>query len=202
MFSKSHMKSYLTPNEVAELLMVVPATVRVWADKGLLRAKTTAGGHRRFLLEDVERFRRELGDGAGAAPRKAPRILVVDDDSALLRYFSAWLGGSECGATVATAADGFAAGQMLHSFAPDVVLLDLCMPGLDGFQVCRQIKQTPATAAVRIIAMSGQATADNAERIALAGAEACLEKPVDEARLLALLGMNDGFAYKEAGDGI
>ena len=59
-------KAYLTPNEVAELLMVSPITVRSWAQKGLLVAKVTPGGHRRFLKSDVERFVRESGaDQAG-----------------------------------------------------------------------------------------------------------------------------------------
>jgi excisionase family DNA binding protein len=49
-------KAYLTPNEVAELLMVAPVTVRSWAQKGLLVAKVTPGGHRRFLKSDVERY--------------------------------------------------------------------------------------------------------------------------------------------------
>jgi excisionase family DNA binding protein len=54
-------KVYLTPKEVAKLFMVSPITVRSWAKKGLLVAKFTPGGHRRFLKSDVERFMRENG---------------------------------------------------------------------------------------------------------------------------------------------
>lgn len=52
-------KRYLTPNEVAEMLLVSPITVRQWAQRGLIRATTTPGGHRRFLKRDVESFARD-----------------------------------------------------------------------------------------------------------------------------------------------
>src|SRR5437868_972690 len=78
---KSKHKTHLTPNEVAELLMVNPVTVRQWAARGLLRSLTTPGGHRRFLLRDVEEFARSRG--STPAPRNSgrpERVLIVDDD--------------------------------------------------------------------------------------------------------------------------
>ncbi len=172
-------KPYLTPNEAAALLMVAPATLRVWADKGLLKAHTTAGGHRRFLREDVEHFRHGRG-GDGL------RVLIVDDEASLVRYLTALL-QEIAGTRVATAGDGFSAGHLVHAFRPDVVLLDLMMDGLDGFQVCRQIKSDPATRHIRVIAMTGYPSPENIERILAAGAEICLSKPLDDDRLLALL---------------
>lgn len=180
-------KPYLSPNEVATLLMVGPGTVRLWAEKGLLRATTTAGGHRRYLRSEVEAFVREQKRQA-AAPASACRLLIVDDDAAVTRYLAAWLGSLEGReVAVATATDGFAAGHLLHAFAPDVILLDLMMPGLDGFQVCRQVKANPATAAIRVLAMSGYPSAENVGKILQAGAECCVPKPIDEEQLLALL---------------
>src|SRR5215469_14764983 len=81
---KTRQKTHLTPNEVAELLMVNPVTVRQWAARGLLRSLTTPGGHRRFLLNDVEEFARSRG--ATPITRNAgrpERILIVDDDLAV-----------------------------------------------------------------------------------------------------------------------
>src|SRR5260370_4142993 len=78
---KSKHKTHLTPNEVAELLMVNPVTVRQWAARGLLRSLTTPGGHRRFLLRDVEEFARSRG--STPAPRNScrpDRVLIADDD--------------------------------------------------------------------------------------------------------------------------
>jgi len=185
MASVASEKSYLTPNEAATQLMVAPATLRVWADKGLLKAHTTAGGHRRFLREDVDNFQRARGHDHGHSGA-ALRILIVDDEASLTRYLIALLKDIPDIHT-ASASDGFSAGQLVHTFRPDVVLLDLMMDGLDGFQVCRQIKSDPATQHIRIIAITGYPSTENIERILAAGAEICLPKPLDEEKLLALL---------------
>ena len=74
-------KAYLAPNEVADLLMVSPVTVRQWAQKGMLDAMSTAGGHRRFTMEEVERFAKERGLTLFRPENEAPRILIVDDNA-------------------------------------------------------------------------------------------------------------------------
>lgn len=190
-------RPYLTPNEAASMLMVAPNTLRLWSEKGLLHAQTTAGGHRRFLREEVERFVRErnarqvISDTA-----TVQRVLIVDDDPAFARYLDSLISGAGNSAAVTTAVahDGFEAGHMLHIFRPQVILLDLMMPGLDGFQVCHMIKHEAATRAIRIIAMTGYPTPANVQRILSSGAEACLAKPIDDERLLELLGLDgDGF---------
>ncbi len=178
-------KPYLTPNEAAALLMVAPATLRVWADKGLLKALTTAGGHRRFLRDELERFRHDQG-----LDSRVQRILIVDDEAPLARYLSALLSGF-AGVTTCTASEGFSAGRLVQTFRPHTLLLDLMMPGLDGFQVCEQIKSDPTTRSTRVIAMTGYPSAENVERILAAGAEACLSKPLDEDRLLEMLKLTD-----------
>src|SRR5262249_61004818 len=86
---KSKQKTHLTPNEVAELLMVNPVTVRQWAARGLLRSLTTPGGHRRFLLSDVEEFARSRGSTPVARTSGRPdRILIVDDDNQVARFIA------------------------------------------------------------------------------------------------------------------
>lgn len=183
-------RPYLTPNEVASLLMVAPGTVRTWADKGLLRAQTTVGGHRRFLRDEVERFIKEYQTQGVALPSKVLRILIVDDDANLLRYLAALIGGvKNVPVEIATAHDGFEAGRMLHAFDPDIILLDLVMPGIDGFHVCRQIRQDPLTCDKRVIAMTGDASPENTDKAIQAGAEYCLAKPLDDEKLLNLLGL-------------
>ena len=73
-------KTYMTPNEVAKMLMVSPVTIRQWAQKGSLDCESTLGGHRRFRVDDVERFAREHGLTLYAVDAQGLRILVVDDD--------------------------------------------------------------------------------------------------------------------------
>lgn len=180
-------KPYLTPTDVAAMLMVSPITVRQWAARGLLKAELTPGGHRRFRLSEVERFARLRGvDVAPTEPSTATRVLVVDDDPQALRFITELL--SLCPELqTACAHDGFNAGKMVQSFRPDVLLLDLYMPALDGFAVCRQLKQEPATRELRIITMTGNASPENLSRSLAVGAEACLGKPLDTHRLLELL---------------
>ncbi len=181
-------KPYLTPTEVAQWMMVSPITVRGWAQKGLLKAEVTPGGHRRFRLDEVARFARQWNPTGHKGPL---RILVVDDDRAVVGFLKELLEGGEHETAVDTAHDGFEAGQKVHTFLPDVVLLDLMMPGIKGAEVCRQIKQMPGHANVRVIAMSGYLSPENEAELLAAGAECCLAKPMDIDRLLRQIGLED-----------
>jgi excisionase family DNA binding protein len=180
----------LAPQQVAELLMVSPVTVRQWAHKGELKALITPGGHRRFLLQDVEQFARQRGLTLHLAD-EAPRILVVDDDPQLSGYLVELLGSLPRPVETEVAGDGFDAGRKVLTFRPDTVLLDLMMPGVDGFEVCRRLKQDRGTRNIRVIAMTGYPSPGNVERILAAGAEACLAKPVGIQPLLEAIGLGE-----------
>ncbi len=183
-------KSHLTPHEVAQLLMVNPVTVRQWAARGLLPSLTTPGGHRRFLRGDVEDFARSRG--SAPPPRSAgqpARILIVDDDESLAEFLVELIRTRDPDIQVETAADGFEAGLKVESLRPDAVLLDLMMPGIDGFEVCRRLRARPSLNHVRIVAMTGYPSPHNLEQIRLAGADACLAKPLDAEQMLGELGV-------------
>jgi len=180
-------KPYLTPNEVAQWMMVSPITVRGWAQKGMLQAEVTPGGHRRFRYEEVERFARQWNP---AGNRGALRVLIVDDDQSVVGFLKELLEGGSDPVTVEVAYGGFEAGSKVHAFTPDIVLLDYMMPGIKGSEVCRQIKQMPGLADVRVIAMSGFLSPEYEAELLAAGAECCLTKPVDPAKLLALMGLH------------
>jgi hypothetical protein len=176
-------KGYLTPQQVADKLLVSPITVRGWALRGLLKAEVTPGGHRRFLASEVERFamERQHHDIHGQL-----RVLIVDDNQSLARYLQDFL--STHSLITETAFDGFDAGWKIQSFHPEILLLDLMMPRLNGFDVCRQIKEIPETQAMRIIAMTGYPSPSNESRVINEGAECCLNKPIDELALLEDIG--------------
>jgi excisionase family DNA binding protein len=187
---KSKQKTHLTPNEVAELLMVNPVTVRQWAARGLLRSLTTPGGHRRFLLSDVEEFARSRGATPAARQSGRPeRILIVDDDVNLSRLVQEVIHQRDAQVKTEIARDGFEAGVKVESFRPHALVLDLMMPGIDGFEVCWRLRARPTLNHIRIVAVTGFASPENVERILAAGANACLEKPIDSERLLAELGL-------------
>ncbi len=187
---KTRQKTHLTPNEVAELLMVNPVTVRQWASRGLLRSLTTPGGHRRFLLNDVEEFARSRGATPVARRSGRPdRVLVVDDDPNICRSIADLIRRHAPHVETETARDGFEAGAKVESFRPHALVLDLMMPGMDGFEVCRRLRERPTLNHIRIVAITGFANAENVERVLAAGADACLPKPLDSDRLVAELGL-------------
>ena len=184
------MKHYLTPNEVAELLMVSPVTIRQWAQKGKLEAMTTAGGHRRFALETIEKFAAENNLNLHHKTDKGTRILIVDDDVELAEFLKDLLSQRYGTLQIRLAHDGFSAGSILERFSPDIVLLDLMMPQMDGFEVCHTIKKGEHKN-VRIIAMSGFCNKENLQRIINEGAECCLKKPFSTSVLLTALGIEE-----------
>lgn len=184
-------KDYYTPNEVAQLFMVSPVTVRQWAQKGLLTAALTAGGHRRFLHQELIRFAHERGLTLNWPGQGQTKILIVEDDEQVAGFLYEFLQGRPGIEAVDIAESGFEAGRMVQSFNPSLVLLDLMMPGMDGFAVCKNLKADPMTRGIRVLAMTGYPTADNIERIMDAGAEVCLAKPIDTVRLMELLQIAD-----------
>lgn len=177
-------KQYLTPNEVAERLMVSPVTVRHWALDGKLPFETTPGGHRRFLLRDVEAF---ASGRDRPAKQEAMRILLVDDNQALVGYLAELFDILPQDIVTEQAYDGFEAGRKLAEFRPHAVVMDVMMPGLNGMEVCRSIKNAPATADVRVVMMTGYPSQENTQQALEAGAAACLAKPLDKAQLFAAL---------------
>lgn len=179
-------EQYLTPNEVAELFGVSPVTVRQWSQRGLLEAETTAGGHRRYTPTALNAFAVSR-DMKVPFPR-ADRLLIVDDEAPLRGYLKA-LFETECPLVeVDVAADGFVAGQLVATFAPSVVLLDIMMPGLDGIEVCRRLKAEADTAPIRVIGMTGHFSPELERRFLEAGGEQLLKKPFETEVVIAACG--------------
>ena len=191
-------KPYLTPTEVAKLLRVATVTVRMWAQKGMLKAEVTPGGHRRYMLQEVKRFARSHGIALQLEDNENLRILIVDDEPQWRELMLDIL--KDCGneVVVETAADGFEAGHKVAGFRPHVVLLDLMMPGIDGVQVCQAIKSDPETSSARVICISGFIDETNEKRLKAAGVERCFAKPIDTDELLSVIGLQPTHALATA----
>ena len=183
-------KAVFTTFEAAKLCHVSPLSIINWVNAGRLPAFRTPGGHRRIRREDLARFMRENGiplpeelrDGSGRA-----RVLVVDDEAGIRNVIAESLSHRATPYDVMTAADGFEAGRLVATFRPDVVLLDLRMPGLDGFQVCRTIKGDSETASTVVIAMTGYHTQETEARIVECGALRCLCKPIEPSAIATVI---------------
>lgn len=184
-------KKYLTPNEAAELLLVSPVTIRQWAQKGELPARTTPGGHRRFDMKDLVDFASSKGidiDLNHEEEKKGHlKVLLVDDDPQILGLLEELISTKVEGSQIEKASDGFETGQKMANFLPDVVILDVMMPGINGMTVCKNIRSNPDTKFTKIIAVTGFYTEDNIAAMLEAGADICLEKPINFSKLFEVM---------------
>jgi excisionase family DNA binding protein len=186
-------KKYMTSLEAAGLLMVSPVTIREWARKGLLQSVSTAGGHRRFMLDELRRFARAHGIPL-ESPDDAPaseslRVLLVDDDLVFTEYLREIVLASDPRIQVKSAIDGFRAGQLTEGFRPNLVVLDINMPGIDGIELCRRLRASPVTANSRLVILSGSLSPQNIAGASAAGADAWIDKGASRAEILGVLGL-------------
>jgi excisionase family DNA binding protein len=168
--------SFLTTGEIAKCCQVGHVTVSNWIRAGKLRASRTPGGHARVQREDFVHFLVEHNFPIpDAFRREGKRILVVDDEHTLVEAIAQNLQAE--GYQVSVAFDGYTAGVKMATVQPDLLVLDLIMPGVDGFSVCKRVKADPATRRTKILAMTGFVQEGNVAKALECGADLCLEKP-------------------------
>ena len=110
------------------------------------------------------------------------RVLLADDDPSLLRLISTTLGSEDF--ELLHASDGQEALDVARRQRPDLVLLDINMPRLDGFEVCRQLKAEPETAAIKVVMLSARGTDVDRARGRQVGADDYFAKPISPIQLL------------------
>lgn len=177
-------KGVLTTFEAAKLCHVSYNTIKNWIKRGLFEAYRTAGGHLRIKAMDLEAFCREQGIpmDKDALPH-ARKVLVIDDEESIRVALQEALQQYPEKFDIYTAADGFEAGSLMESARPDLVILDLVMPGMDGFKICQNIRHSPSLRHVKIVILTGFPSDRNIERATELGADLCLAKPIDRAVL-------------------
>ena len=180
------MAKNLSTFAIAKILHVDPGSVANWIDQGLLTAHRTPGGHRRVNPDNLVSFLKahQMPVPDELSP-DAPRVLIVDDEPAIAQLVSQAIRNAHPNYDIHTASDGFQAGTILATVKPQLVILDLRMPGMDGFEVCKLIKGQPATRNTEVIAMTAYRSPENEQRILDAGARTCLSKPLDIEKLLS-----------------
>lgn len=176
-------REVLTVPQAAKYCAIGRVTLWKYVKSGELKASLTPGGHYRILKEDLEAFAHQKGmyPLANYKPSKK-KILIVDDDPAIRKTVQQILTRYEY--ETETAAEGFEAGMKVPTFQPGLIILDLNMPGVNGFQLCRQIKRNPDTAHIKILIITGFGTKENEDRIIAEGADDYLTKPVPKGTLL------------------
>ncbi len=166
---------YLTTGQVARACEVSLVTVKKWIKSDKLKAFRTPGDHYRIVVGEFDRFRAEYG--FAARPPVPPRILVVDDEPEMVALVSDALRGMQPPPKLEAAFDGYEGILKVGTFRPHLLVLDLRMAGLDGFEVCRRIKAAPATRGTKILALTAYPENAAKERALECGADAFLTKP-------------------------
>ncbi len=201
-------EKHLTTGMVASICHVTVNGVKKWIRKGRLKAYKTPGGHYRILKEDLEEFLKDYGipvdieealarineaQSAGhedaQTESKPIRVLVADDETSVREFIIEVLKGMDMDILIETAADGYEALLKIGDFKPHILILDLMMPNIDGFEVCKQIKENELTKGIKILAVTGFGTKENIKRIIGYGVDDYLLKPfqIDELKEKILL---------------
>jgi DNA-binding response OmpR family regulator len=115
-------------------------------------------------------------------PEGPPKILIADDNLQNVELLEAYLGDFEC--EIRTAFDGEETLRAVAEFAPDLLLLDVMMPRLSGFEVCRKLRANPATKDLLILMVTALNEASDFERGVQSGTDDFLTKPVNKVELL------------------
>jgi two-component system, OmpR family, response regulator VicR len=177
-YTSSMQNSTFTTGDIAKYCQVNFRTVIRWIDRGLLKAYKLPGrGDNRVRQEDLLTFLHENKMPVPTELTQANnRILIVEDDPVTAKILEMVLQKAEFETSIAPS--GFHAGVLLGEFSPDLVTLDLDIPGLSGLEVLRYIRKTDGLKHIKVLVISSmeQSILDEAAK---EGADAVLSKPVN-----------------------
>ena len=178
--------AFCTTREAAQLLGVSLRTAQLWVESGLLEAWKTEGGHRRILRASVGRL---LAGKAGTLPAAAQadeeplQVLVVEDDNVLLKLYQLRIAAWKLPLALSVAGNGYEGLMRIGRKSPDLLILDLAMPGMDGFQMLHHLVHSPFREGMEIAVVTGLDQEEIADRGGLPQGVTLLPKPVPFARL-------------------
>lgn len=169
-----------TTREAAQMLGVSLRTIQQWVELGALQAFKTVGGHRRIARHSVEEMLQARVKALGAGQLK---VLIAEDDSDLLELYRVRLSSLPLPLEVITASDGIQALLLIGELQPDVIILDLQMPLLDGKEVIRRLRADTAVKTPELIVVTGLDQDQLAQHQTLLHGLMVLPKPVPFAQL-------------------
>jgi putative two-component system response regulator len=178
-------KAHHTTTEVARMLGVSRQTVLRMVHAGRIRTNQTPGGFHRIPADEVNRLLEERG--LIEQPRNGRvSLLIVDNELDVIELLRRALKPAGDRIDVRTASSGIDALLEIGRSVPNILILDLCMPGMDGYAVCREIRQRYYDN-IKIIAISGENSLTPQEREEH-GMDAFFAKPVPLVEVLELIG--------------
>jgi two-component system OmpR family response regulator len=173
-------RAFYTTFEISQICGVNPTTVQNWVKGNKLRAFQTPGGHRRVRREDLVAFMKEFGMPLPVElTQDPPLIMIVDDEIEILDMLESLMKSGDADFNIAKAQNGVEALLMIGERKPDLLILDILMPGMNGYEVCKKLKSSPGTQNIKIVAISGDHSTAVKERILSSGADLFFTKPLE-----------------------
>src|ERR1700687_3297987 len=195
------MKTVFTTGEAAKICKVSQQTIIRCFDNGQLKGFRVPGSRfRRIPREALYKFMKDNGIPTDALESGKRKVLLVDDDLERVGLRTKVL--EEAGRfEVRVAGNGFDAGMMVKEYRPDLIVLDVMLPDINGKEVCHRVRSDPSLEDVRILCISGMIEEDKIQELRLSGADDFLNKPfdIDELidRMCGLLEMEPASAAAE-----
>ncbi len=178
------MKTVFTTGEAAKVCKVSQQTIIRCFDSGQLKGFRVPGSRfRRIPRDALHRFMKENGIPTDALESGRRRVLIVDDDQAVVDLISEVFAGDARFETKVVN-NGFGAGVLAKEYHPDLIILDVMLPDINGQQVCELLRKDPTMADIKIICISGMIEEDKIEELRTSGADDFLQKPLDIDELL------------------
>jgi len=165
---------WMTLGQAAKFLGVAQSTIRKWSDHGRISTFYTPGGHRRYRRADLEAFLVRSGPGR---QQTGPPVLVVDDDAGMRELVRLQL--ERAGYAVQEAASATEGLASIESRKPDLILLDVMMPHVDGWEMLRQIQERYGVGSIPVLMFSGQVDGTGESQAASSGARGFIGKGFD-----------------------
>jgi two-component system response regulator VicR len=166
----------LTTGQVASYCHVSHVTVLKWIKEGRLKAYTIPSGHYRIQKQDFHAFlvQHKMPVDDAFFAEEAAKVLVVDDEAKTYELITSAFDQYK----FASAANGFEAGLQLANFQPDLLILNLDMAGIDGLELCQNVKTNPMTKRTKILVLAKSAKEEAVTEALACGADGYLAKPL------------------------
>ncbi|MBI2421258.1 MAG: response regulator [Candidatus Hydrogenedentes bacterium] len=171
-----------TTFEAAKICHVTHHSIKNWIKQGLIKASRTPGGHYRILEDDLDRFREKYDMFPREKGPSKQRVMVVDDDPDALALMENIL--ADDGFDLIKVTNATEVGLKAAQLAPDLILLDFLMPEINGFEVCKALRENELTRSIPIMAVTCLTKERDIERIFACGADEYLAKPFKVDQLL------------------
>jgi two-component system, OmpR family, response regulator len=180
----SALKTVFTTGEAAKICKVSQQTIIRCFDNGSLKGFRVPGSRfRRIPRHELFQFMRENGIPTDALESGKRKLLIVDDDQELVDLLADTF-ARDGRFDIKTANNGFDAGMLVKEFRPDIVILDIMLPDINGKEVCQRVRSDETLEQVKIICISGMVEQDKVADLRASGADDFMQKPFVVDKLL------------------